>query len=715
MNNKTDIQSKKRIFIALLVIFLLFLVLIARLVVVQIIQASELSEKQDLYMTKKIPITAARGDIYDRNLNIMAMDATCSKISVFPKSVDDPETLADILSEALDMEYNDIIAILTEDTTGSITIKRGVNNEIALQIDEAHYSGIVVSEDSRRYYTNTNFAQYVLGFTGVDHTGLYGIEAEYNTVLSGQDGVINIIEDSTGRQLESTSNLKKEAVAGSDLVLTIDSAIQSFAEDAVYAAYMKNDAKRVVAIVSDPNTGEVLAMAAYPAYDLQDPWSLSKDYLSSYSRELKNLDIGNKQLEMWQNPFTSFIYEPGSTFKVITTSSALEEDIVSLESTYYCPGYLEVSGVKIKCWVYPKGHESEDLTEAVSNSCNVAMMQVAMEMGPDIFYKYIYAYGFGVQTDIDLDGEESGIVSPNENVNIVDFATLSFGQGIGVTPIQMVQALNASINGGELLKPYVVRNIMDHDTDEIVYTASKKVVRQVISEDISVTMRNILKTTADNNPAISRYKDVGLGGKTGTAQKYIGSSYAKGLYVASFYGFAPYDDPKVSVLVLVDEPGGYLTTGGSVAAPIGAEILKNCMNYINSTGYVTTDIDQDSSVTIPDLRGKNSQEAVDILDAMEISYATTGEESGIITDQDYYQTIYKNGMTVTLQITDPSGDQVRVPNLIGMTLQNSNELINALGLTMESTDGGIATKQDVKKGAMVDKGTVIHVEFSYLQ
>lgn len=716
MRKKSETTASKRIVYAFGLIIALFIILIIRLIILQIFEAGELSEKQASFTYKKVTITASRGDIYDRNMNILAMDASCSKISAFPSSVTDPEGTASILSQVLALDYQTVYNELTDTSTSFVNIKRGVDNTTAQQIEDANLSGIVVSDDQKRYYTDSTFAQYVLGFTGVDHVGLYGIEAVYNSVLQGEDGVETILADSAGRELQSNSTTQKEAVSGNDVVTTIDSVMQYYAEEAVYNAYKKNDAKRVIAVVSDPNTGEVLAMAAYPAYDLSDPWTISSDYATAYASDLRGLTSGEQQLEMWQNPFTSFIYEPGSTFKVITTSAALEDNIVTLQSTFYCNGYLEVGGIKIKCWIYPGKHGDENLTQAVSNSCNVAMMEVAKEMGPDIFYKYIYAYGFGEPTGIDLDGEESGILSANNGeVNLVDFVTLSFGQGLGVTPVQVVQGLNAAINGGLLMKPMVVKYTLDHDTNEILTTNESTVVRRVISEQVSEEMQGILKYTADNNSAISKYSALQMGGKTGTAQKYINGAYAPGRYVASFYGFAPYDNPQLSVLVIVDEPGGALTTGSSVASPVGAEILQNCLEYLNSTSYSSTDVSSASSSTVPDVRGKTVSEAKSVLDTLGIPYSIIGSADGIVTDQDQMKVTYSNGMTITLTVSSASGDAVLMPNLNGMSLQNVNEILSALGLTMQSNGGGIATAQSIAPGTTVTKGTSVTVNFSYIE
>ncbi len=715
MNSMQKKQVYKRIIIAVVVIAAFFCILAVRLVIIQIFQAEDLASRQESYMTRNIEITAKRGTIYDSEMNVLVQDASCSKISVFPNSIEDPQATASFLAETLGLDYDDVYADVTNTEASYITIKKGVDNATALKIKEADLAGVDITEDTKRHYSDSTFAQYVLGFTGTDHTGLYGLEAVFNDVLGGENGSKTVLTDSAGRIIESASVVQKEATAGSNLVTTINSVIQYYAESAAYDAYLTYKPQRVLILVSDPNTGDVLAMAAYPGYSLDDPWQIPSDYATSFSSTLEGMDTASVQLEMWKNPFTSLLYEPGSTFKVITASSALEENVVSLDSSFYCNGYLEVGGVKIKCHVYPNGHGSQNLTEAVVNSCNPAMMNVAMQMGPDVFYKYIYDYGFGEATGINLDGEESGILTVNQDINVVDYVTLGFGQGLAVTPIQMLQALNAAINGGELLYPNIVKYILDPETNDITYTYEKQVVRQVISQETSQTMQQILYATAQNIYSISDYKDLPIGGKTGTAQKFINGQYTQSLYVSSFYGMIPYNDPQLSVLVIVDEASGWNTTGSAVAAPIGARVLSEAYSYLLTKQDVPTSADVESGIKIPDVRGRQLSEAENIFKAFGIDYSITGDQEGIVTAQSAVQSEYQSGMTVVLTVTSQNSDQITVPDLSGMSVQKVNSMLTQLGLSLNVQGGGIAVSQDVKAGSVVDKGTTITVTFKYIE
>ncbi len=718
----------------MLLILAAFVFLTVRLAYIQIVKADEYRQKQTDLITHSETITASRGDIYDRNMSILAKDATCAKIVVYPKNLIDPDLedgdqsidprwVSQELSDRLGLEYDDVYEKVTDDVS-EVTIKRRVEYLTALDIDTLFNEDrpddisqyLAVFEDKKRYYTDSSFAQYILGFTNVDHVGAYGIEAEYNSVLQGIDGVETVIQDANGRKLESLAQMKVDAIQGSNLVLSLDSIMQYYVENIAYEAFLENEPKRVMAAVSDPDTGEILAYAVYPGYDLADPWTVSEDFIEAMGDE--DDDLGELQMEMWKNMLTSFIYEPGSTFKVITTTSALEENIVTLESTFNCVGVLNVAGVPIKCHVYPASHGHGDLADAVSNSCNPAMMKIAMEMGPDIFYKYIYNYGFSVPTGIDLDGEESGILSVNQDVNIVDFVTLSFGQGLGVTPIQMMQALNAAVNGGELLVPRVAKYIVDSQTNEITTEFGKELVRQVISESTSEKIREIMHFTANNNYALMQNcRGLKIGGKTGTAQKFENGRYLIGRYVASFYGMIPYDDPELSVLVLVDEPSGTYTTGGSVAAPVGGEILKVCYEYI--TNKTLEDTPADGTVTatvrVPDVRGMSLAEASELLSALGIKYKTKGSENGIVTAQDVCLEEYDEDDIPVLTITEKSGETVKMPLLKGMSISQVRNLLDSLGIEYAISGGGIATDQSVEEGTEVEKGTVVNVTFTYIE
>lgn len=718
------LRRKKRIIFAFAIICIFIIVLSVRLAYIQSYKSMEYADKQTKMLLQRLPITASRGDIYDRNMNLLAKDATSQSIYVRPVDIKkgQAEEVAEFLSKKLDLKYKDVYKKITSNSS-LVLIKRKVDNSVALDIEEKNYSGVELSEDKKRYYTNGSFACHILGFTGTDHQGLYGIEAVYDDVLKGVDGVTVFESDGNGKKIESGSSIRQEPESGSNLVLTIDSVLQNYLESALESGIKRAKAKTAMGIAINPNTGEVLAMASYPEYDLNDPWTLSEEFVTQYKKSYsKKTTLEEKQYDMWENPLVSYIYEPGSTFKVITVSSALEEGIVDESSRFTCRGSTTINGTRIRCHIYPSSHGTQSVSQILENSCNPAMVEIAMRMGPDIFYRYIYNYGFGFKTGVSLNGEESGIVSPNQDVNTIDFVTMGFGQGIAVTPIQMVYACSSAINGGYLLKPQIVKYVTSGENNEITKEYKKETVRQVISEETSSKMRKYLRNVVTKSNNLKKYsKGIEMGGKTGTAQKIINGRYAKGLYVTSFFGFAPYDDPEIAVLIILDEPL-YATSGSTAAAPVAGEFLKNAMNYLeNTSGKAQKDkVSVDTKVVVPDVRGYTLTDAESILSALEITYEVEylGEknEIGVVVEQSDIASTYKKGKKIKLVIgEDSASNAVIVPDVSGMTVQSANQTLKNAGLEFEADGGGVAVKQSVKAKSKVKKGTKVRVTFKYIE
>ena len=703
-----------RIYVCSAVIALAFLAVVIKLAVVQLIQGRELAEKQASFTYANIEITAARGDIYDDGMNLLVQDSIVSRIYAFPESITDAEEASSFLSGVLGMDKESLKALLTDTSQSIVTVKYRVDNKAARTVEEAGIPGIYVVEDKVRIYTNPTFAPYVLGFTGTDHNGLYGVEAAYDSYLAGTNGVKSVLFDSNGNANESSSVIKKSDRKGDSLVLTIDSVIQYYTERAAYDACKRYGARRVIILVTDVNTGAIMGMAAYPSYSLDDPWKVSDDYRNSMLPS-EGDSIEDQQLSMWSNPFTSYLYEPGSTFKIITCASALEEGMIDLESTFYCGGYEYIEGVEIRCDVYPGHHDEQKLADAMANSCNVALMKIVNLVGPDKFYDYIYNFGFGTRTGIVLDGEESGIVSANQDVNPVDFATLGFGQGLAVTPIQLISGLNAAVNGGYLLAPRIVERVIDSESGQTVQAFPKKVVRQVISEETSETMRYILGIVADNYYYLEEYAGYDMIGKTGTAEQYRYGSY-DGSLVASFYGALPESDPKFSVLVIVDEASGAQTYGSNTAAPTAGRLMANIYDYMAAKDMVTSEGSASNARIIPDVRGYGLQDASALLDSLGMIYSVNGAEDGVIVDQDIYSVEYSDGYVINLTVS-PSGEtgEVSVPNVTGMSVQKANEVLVSAGLGLIAEGGGIAVYQDIPPGTVVPEGSVVTVTFRFAE
>lgn len=712
------LRRRKRLIFAFFVFALFFLVLAIRLTSIQAFDSINLTDEQINQLMGEIPLTATRGDIYDRNMNILAKDASASAIYVRPKDVKEPEEIADYLSEVLELDREKLYKKITDKTQWIALIERKVDNDIAFDIRNKKFKGVEISEDKKRYYTNGNFASYVLGFTGTDHQGLYGVESVLNNVLSGEDGVLVYEKDGLSQKVASGYQVRIEPNEGDNVVLTIDSIIQHFLESQLEKTMDEFDAKRVIAIALDPNTGEILAMSSKPDYNLNDPRTVSELFEDKMSTELEGMNLGQKQLEMWKNPAVTFNYEPGSTFKPITAAAALEEGVVSAETSFFDKGYIMIDGQRIKCHIFPRSHGAQSFIEAVANSCNPVLVETAMRMEPVTFYKYIYNFGFGDQTRIQLDGEQAGIV-PNNNDRLINYVPKSYGQGISVTPIQLINALSAIVNNGKYMQANIVKYILSSDNNEIIKEYKPEQIRQVVSEDTASTVQDILNLVVSNSENLSSMSTYKVGGKTGTAQKIINGAYAKGLYITSFFGYAPVDDPKIAILYIVDEPKGYGVYGSNTAAPHAMEFINNTLDYLNVPGGKGESL-KDSSI-VPDLRNQELDLAKEVLNYLKLEYEISGEvQSGYIVNQDPMPgELITEDTVITLTLGEEitqKEEVVTVPNVIDMTVQQANETLSRVGLKLAITgSGGVSTQQSPLAGEQVQKGSEVVVEFKPLE
>lgn len=527
-----------------------------------------------------------------------------------------PEETAEILSSILEMEYDEVLEKITSNYS-YVVLKKWITDEQAEKIREQELSGINVIEDNKRVYPYGNFAPHILGFTNVDQDGLYGIEATFNEYLTGVPGRMVVNTDANGRELPFGYNEYYESEDGDGVVLTIDEVIQHYAESA--AEKVKNDykAKRATIIVMDPKTGDVLAMTSKPDYDPNDPKIPIDEIVKKEWETLDNKSLQEAWFDMWRNPAVNDIYEPGSTFKLITTAVALEENKATLESTYFCDGFVkQIKGERIKCWRYYRPHGEQTLSEAIQNSCNDALAQMGLDIGKDIFYKYVKSFGFEEKTGIDLNGEALGLIKEPENMKDVDVVTQAFGQGVAVTPIQLVTAVSAIANGGDLLEPKIVKEFID-ENGNVVKHFDTIVRRNVISKETSQKMLQIMKDSAEAGTKQAYRAGYRIGGKSGTAQKVIDGRYVEGKYISSFVGVAPVDDPKAVVLVMVDEPDKTIGSYGSiVAGPVAADLLENIMKYYDvEPVYTEEELGKVAAqtVTVPQILGLTVKEATDKL------------------------------------------------------------------------------------------------------
>lgn len=590
-------NSTKRIFVVMVSFLCVVLVLIGQLFRWQIVESENLQRRALGQWTSSTVVAAARGSIYDRNKELLAISGL-SKSLVFKPSVikasGNANQTADSLSVILDMDREALYKKATAIKYDEVTVKRHLSDDQIKQVEALGLKGVVLVDDRKRYYPKGSTLAQVLGSTSIDGVGKEGLELKYDKYLRGLTGKIYKSTDSIGSLIPGGEERYIDPENGLNLVLTVDYAIQKFAESAAMECYETMKAKRVEVIAMDPKTGEILAMVNLPDYDLNNPPKEDWESWAELSRNSTILDV----------------YEPGSTFKILTLAAALEEGKVNLNTTFYDPGYHLVDGQKIKCWrTVP--HGSQTLTEAVCNSCNTAFMIMGLSLGTETMYSYLRAFGIGSETGIDYSADQSGLMLAQKYVQNVDLARISFGQAIAVTPLQLITAVSAAINGGNLMQPYLVSQLIDDDGNVVAKT-TPTVVRRVVSESTSATVRQILEQVvavgSGKNAYIPGYR---VGGKTGTAQKYRDGVIVRDKHVASFLGFAPADDPQIAVLVVVDEPDVAIDFGSVVAAPYAKKILENSLKYLKVTP-VNAEQDEknlECNIEVPNLIGLSCEKA----------------------------------------------------------------------------------------------------------
>lgn len=618
------VTIKRRIIIIFFAFFAVYAGLLGRLAFIQIVNSSEYQQKAVEQWTRDIPIKSKRGIIYDRNAKKLAVSATAYEIYVRPAMVKDKEAVTNALSEVLELDKASLAQKVTANKD-TVLIKKKVDADKVKLLREKELPGIVFNDDSKRFYPQSNFASYVLGFTNPDNQGQDGVELTYEKYLNGFPGRNIVMTDAHGEMLPGSDTKYYEPQDGLNLVLTIDEVIQHFAEKVVENALIENKAKRVTAIVMDPKTGDILAMTSKPDFDNNDPRKVPEGFADNWSTmsEKEQLDVLYK---LWRNPAIADSYEPGSTFKVITSSAGLEENVVKPEDHFNCIGHITVAGKKMKCWRSYKPHGNQNFAEAVKNSCNPVFVEVGQRLGKEKLYKYIKAFGFGTVTNIKLPGEAKGIVRELGGIGPVELANNAFGQGISVTPIQLISAFSAVANDGMLMEPRIAKKVIDNE-EKTVHEFQPREVRQVISGETSATMRQILEFAIA--PTASSYiPGYKVAGKTGTAQKAEGGIYVSGKFVSSFCGFAPANDPKISVLVVIDEPGGAQYYGGVIAAPVAKSIIYDTLRYMDVKPQYTAEeqeLLQKPIVKVPEVRNMALKDAIKELAKSKLKYSVEAE------------------------------------------------------------------------------------------
>ena len=736
----TKKMLKRMLIVMLAMVILTTSVAGARLAMVMLVNGEKyqtMASEQQLYDTT---LSAPRGDIYDSNMKLLATSSTAWNVfltpNAFNKIKDETQKMtvknliADGLSSILEIDRETVYGYTEKTSSYYIVVKKRVDQKTADKVRKfisdnkklslSKYIGI--DETTKRYYPNGSHASVVLGFVGSDNQGLAGLESYYDTSLTGVSGRIVAAKNAKGADMPLTYQKVVDAKVGNSLVTTIDTYVQYVAEKYLDKAVKDNGAaERGAAIVMNVNTGEIYGMAIKGDFDPNDAFSLSEedqkivDELEGDEKTKKVAELRNKQ---WRNKAVSDTYEPGSVFKIVTLAAALEENVTNRNMTFTCPGYITISGQRYSC-SHKNGHGRQDLLQATANSCNPAFITLGTLLGTNKFSKYFDAFGLTSRTGIDLPGESSPVYHLEKNMGPTELASSAFGQTFNTTPIQMITAISAAVNGGYLVKPHVVKQILDSD-GKIVKNIGTTVKRQVISKETSKQVCEMMAAVVDGGTAKNaKIAGYSLGGKTGTSQKMakILETGNRRLYIASFLGVAPIDDPEIAVLVMIDEPTGDSYYGGTVAAPVAAQIFEDILPYLGYEPNYTDEELKNLSVSVPDCINKTVSAAKNTIASAGLTAKIIGDGDTIISQSPKSSDSINSGGTVVLYTENTEEFNVTVPNFSGMTANEVNRAAAAAGVNVDfsgtdvSSSSVRAYKQSVASGTQVKQGTIVTVNF----
>ena len=730
-----------------------FLVLGARLYLIQIVQHDEYEAAAIAQQVRETTVSAARGTIYDRNGVVLAMSAGVDTVYISPAEIErydeDKEAIARGLSEILGVDYETILKKAGNTNSWYEVVARKVEEDVAEQVrqfkSDGGYVGIKIESDTKRYYPNGSMAAHVIGFVGLDNTGLGGIESRYDSVLSGESGYVMRSTTAAGTDmLYSSYEDYVDARDGDSISLTIDAVIQNYVEKHLAQAVEDYDIQNgAAAICMEVDTGAILSMVSLGNFDLNDYQTISAEAEAEISSIAQSEDEYNElyalaQQQQWRNKAISDTYEPGSTFKIITLAMALEEGVVSENSSFYCGGSMNVlgRGTPLKCWKHG-GHGSQTLTQAVQHSCNVAFVNIGQLVGEEKFYEYAEGFGFlertadtsqqlTAKTGIDLGGE-SGSIWWSEDVfcnpeNLSQLAAASFGQTFNITPIQLITAVSACVNGGNLMKPYLVQSISDSEGNLISQT-EPELVRKVISEDTSAAVCRILEQVVGDqvegtghNAYVAGYR---IGGKTGTSTKTTKEISGEKEYIVSFIGFAPADDPEIAILVLLDDPSsesGIYISGGQMAAPVVGKMMADILPYLGVEPEYSDSELAAADRAVPDVSGMSLTEARSALTEAGLNCRVIGEGDTVTDQLPRAGAVIASGSEVLLYAgQSPSPVEETMPDLRGLSYEAAIEKLRGLGLYVTAGNGvtdaqsELISGQSIAPGENVEHGTVIEV------
>lgn len=722
------IQNRTMILMAVLGV-LVFLILVIKLFSLQILRHDELEAKALDQQTRSTEVAATRGTIYDRNGNIMAISATAETVFLSPLEMDralsdkdnpvawTKDSVAQKLTEILEINKEGILKKMERTDSQYEVLKLRVEEDVADQIrtfiNDEGVVGVYMVTDAKRYYPYATLASQIIGFVGTDNYGLYGLEARYNDVLDGETGLVVSTKDPTGSDMLYGYEQYYKAQNGSDIVLTLDATVQYYVEKALSEMVTSTEAQGATGIVMDVETGAVLAMASSPTYDLNDPSAVYESRLASLVKD-GQLDLADAQLRQWRNRAINDTYEPGSTFKVLTLAAALEEGVIDENTTFDCTGSIHVLDATIHC-SNRAGHGHQTLEQTAGNSCNPAFITYGLRLGTEKFYRYMKDFGLVNGSGIDLEGEALGIFAPQETASELDLACYAFGQNFNTTPVALISAQAACINGGYLHTPYVVERVVDSEGN-VLSSHDSTPVRQVVSEETSALVRQCLEYVVSSgtgrNGQVHGYR---IGGKTGTADK--GNT---GEVVLSFMCFAPADDPKYIMLLTLDSPTGEGRGGGGTVAPYASRIMGEILPYLGVEPSYSAEELLGSDTTVNYVIGMTVADAEEKLKSKGFSVKVVGDGDTVTDQTPEGGTVIPGKSRVILYAGSEKPDTLcTVPSLVGLSPSEANMAVSSAGLLLRftgTTDSGSGSvrviNQSEAAGAQVEAGTVISVQLS---
>ena len=610
MHKISHITLKRKLPAVLALVVFLFLLLAGRLFYIQIIDGIGLQTLALGQWMRDLPFRAERGDIVDRNGTVLASSQTSYTVYVRPNDLKEHDKVAKAIASATGADFDEVYKKVIKSGVSEVRVATGLTKNEMLAVSAYGFDGVYFAEDATRYYNYGNFATQLLGFTNADGVGQSGIEQYYDVYLKGTDGASYTQTDLVGRELDDNVTSYLAPIKGMTAKLTIDFKLQSFAEKAVNDAVLTYSPKSASCLMMNADTGEILAMASAPTFDLND---IPRNDLSLLLAGAKNLLVTD-------------VYEPGSTFKILTSAIGIETGVI--KDSYYCPGYKVVDGQRIKCW-RSIGHGSQDFAHGIMNSCNCVFMDIALSAGTATMYDYFEKFGLMRKTGVDISGEGKGILLAEESVKTVDIARIGFGQAIAVTPLQLATAVASVINGGKLVTPYVLDSIYSED-GKLAYRNTPVAVNTTVSESTSAAMREYLYGVVEEGGGKNAYVEgYRIGGKTGTAQKYKDGAIDRGAYVSSFIGFTEINGERILCLMIVDEPQGYVYYGSIVAAPYVGQIFRSTFAYYDVAPALDAD-DVPKKVVMPDIYGLSATAACAAMREKGLTYEVAGEGNKVV-------------------------------------------------------------------------------------